>query len=181
MRYAPILKARKAELEALHTQQIDCHVEPIFEIQHDDWDPVGSGKSIATDAASFLDKIRRQWLRPCFVDLIRIAHTQADREAWWRYLDASLALPGTPRPTLAPVLTTGDGPNVLAAAEPLAQAAGKALVRIPAPCSDLSGLAHFLSICAQSLNLQSHRVELLIDWGLFRIQGVVGVGASVAG
>lgn len=52
MRHTPILKAKRAELVALSTQQIICQVEPVFEIQPAQWlQDNNTGKSVGTDAA----------------------------------------------------------------------------------------------------------------------------------
>ena len=165
MRYVPILKAKRAELAALSTQQISCPVEPVFEIQNALWDPTGTNKSIGADAASFIDNLRRQWWKPSFVDLSRVASTRPERTNWWVALNALISLPGVPTHHLAPVLSTTDDNAVLNSAKPLAKTAGKALVRVTAPCPDIPALAKFVKNCANTLDLPATAVELLIDWG----------------
>lgn len=165
MRYTPILKSKSAELEALSTQQVNCDLEPIFEIQDLAWNPnATSGKSSGTDAAAFVDSLRRQWWRPAFVDLTRVATSPADRASWWALLQALTSMPGVPQHHLSPVLIPSDTPGVVNAAQGLAQNTGKALLRVQAPHASISSLTQTHQNIARALNLSPAKVELLIDW-----------------
>lgn len=164
MNYVPILKARAAELEALSSQDVNCQIEPIFEIQHTDWDLAKSAKSISTDIAYFLDQLRRQWWRPSYIDLKHVAKAPIEREKWWAYVSAMLALPGMPSHHLAPVIMTSDTESTLKCAKPLASVTQKALIRVSAPCLDITSLVSFLSDSAKTLELDPTNVGVLIDW-----------------
>lgn len=165
MRYVPILKAKGAELGALSTEQINCPVEPVFEIQHAEWNQAATtGKSAGTDAASFVDNLRRQWWKPAFVDLTRVASTPTDRAGWWALLHALTSMPGVPAHHLSPVLAPSDTTTVLKAAQSLARSAGRALLRVPAPHPNIPSLIQLHHDFAKALNLPENSVELLIDW-----------------
>lgn len=164
MRYVPILKARRAELGALATQQVTTTTEPVFEFQTAVWNQNGKGKSMGADVAAFIDALRRQWWKPAFVDLSRVASTPAERSSWWALIQALVALPGVPAYQLAPVFTNTDTTAVLNNAHPLAQSAGKALLRVQAPYADIPGLAQLHHDIASAMNLPVSAVEVLIDW-----------------
>lgn len=165
MRYTPILKSKSAELSALATQQVNCLIEPIFEIQNLAWNPnAATGKSASTDAAAFIDSLRRQWWKPAFVDLTRVATSPVDRASWWALFQALTTMPGMPPHHLSPVLTPSDTPGVMNAAQGLAQNTGRALLRVPAPHPNISSLTQTHRNVAQALNLPVDDVELLIDW-----------------
>lgn len=165
MRYVPILKAKRAELGALSTEQVNCPVEPVFEIQHADWtQDAKTGKSVATDAASFIDSLRRQWWKPAFVDLSRVASTPTNRASWWALLHALTSMPRVPTHHLSPVFTPSDTPAVLNAAQSFTHTTGRALLRIPAPHPNIPSLIRLHHDFAKALKIPKNRVDLLIDW-----------------
>lgn len=177
--YTPILKARNAEITALLTAPSSIDVIPLFELQptaptrNNAAGPTARAKSAMTDAGYFLDDIARQWNRPLYMDVSRVADP-AGRANWWTFVHAmsalhGLPLPGSgavaPLPPLLPVLHELDPAATRRAAAGLATAAGRAALRVKLPHASPASLTATLGAAASDLGLAPSAVDVVLDWG----------------
>ncbi|MGH3952766.1 MAG: beta family protein [Mycobacterium sp.] len=167
--YSPLLKARDAEIKVLRTSRHNTNVTPIFELQRaarPSFDPAdGPGpraKSSATDASYFIDDIARQWNRPMYIDIHRVAN-HAERQQWWQLLSTLMEVGGTKLP-MAPVIHLGDNAASIAAAGSLVANADKAAVRLRLPHPNLATLADEILSVATLLQIDPKNLTVILDW-----------------
>lgn len=169
-RYAPLLKAKDAEIQVLSDTQYKDDITPIFELQLapklyvDKVSQTEKNKnSTATHASFFVDYIARRWNRPMFVDVHRVVGADS-AGPWWRLLSV-LADVGSVTAPMAPVIHLNDDPGVAAQARPLAKNAGSAALRVALPHPNINVISDEIHSIADSLEIDVENISVIFDWG----------------
>lgn len=169
-RYAPLLKAKPAEIEVLSGIQHKADIIPIFEMQEapryyiDKRDQKEKNKnSTATHASYFVDCVARRWNSPMFVDVHRVAGDRGPRP-WWRLLSALAELSPVQTP-LPPVIHPNDTEDAISAAALLAQGAQAAALRVAFPHANINALPNEIASVTDMLKISPENLTVILDWG----------------
>lgn len=169
-RYAPLLKAKPAEIEVLSEIEDKADIIPIFELQEapqfyiDKRTQKEKNKySTATHASYFVDCVARRWNSPMFVDIHRVVGDRGPAP-WWRLLLALTEM-GPAQTPLPPVIHSNDDAEAISSAAPLAQGAQAAALRVALPHANISVLSNEISSVASLLSLPTESITVILDWG----------------
>ncbi|PAK97263.1 beta family protein [Brevibacterium casei] len=169
--YVPILKAREAEITALRNRPASLSVTPYFELQNatpGTIDPATGlskrSKSTVTDASYFMDDIARLWDGSLYLDVSRVSNP-TDGAQWWNLISSITSLSPSNSAQIIPAIAESDPSPSWRAAAPLAQAAGRAAMRVKLPHSDLPSLAGVISNAASDVGLPTSSIDVVMDWG----------------
>ncbi len=167
--YVPMLKARAAELEALHGKPSSLQITPYFELQKSSpatIDPVTGAlrraKSSVTDASYFFDDLARLWSNELYLDISRVA-ASSERPQWWQFISTLTAL--FPSVKVIPALDAADSSTTWSAAAPIAAQIGRAAVRFAMPHTTPGTFGTVVNSAAQHLGLPASQIDVVLDWG----------------